>query len=43
LAGRLIVIRRRMKLQEGGSSVAGTFPDVARARSLGDAKQQTDH
>src|SRR5262250_328273 len=32
-----------MKLQEGGSCVAGTLRDFSEVWSLGDAKQQADH
>jgi len=32
-----------MKLQEGGCRVAGTSPDFAGGRSLGDTEQQADH
>src|SRR5207302_6768352 len=35
----LPVIRKRMKLQEGGSGVAGASRDFAGVRSLGDAEQ----
>src|ERR1700722_13149169 len=32
-----------MKFQEGGRGVAGTYGDIARVWSIGDAEQQADH